>query len=236
MLQVLTLLAVATNCTDFIESGSPPVVCFTCNWGILSSPKAFSCHQQAWCCLLLVCGGTGLSWVRDGVNLRLEIGICSLGPPDSNDLAAAAAAAAANSSHNHAHAHHDHEDRQQGGLGHIADHCEDQCSSECSHQSKRQRTEKLDPTQQQQQLQQQWPEKRLEIIAASPVPAHAEVHNTYGEHSNAELVHKYGFCLPQNPFDEVQLAPSWSWLLLEVGRLDHDRRFEEHIQWLQQHR
>lgn len=35
----------------------------------------------------------------------------------------------------------------------------------------------------------------LEIVAASPVPAGAEVHNTYGEHGNAELVNKYGFAL-----------------------------------------
>lgn len=35
----------------------------------------------------------------------------------------------------------------------------------------------------------------LEIVAASPVSAGAEVHNTYGEHGNAELVNKYGFAL-----------------------------------------
>lgn len=33
-----------------------------------------------------------------------------------------------------------------------------------------------------------------------------QVHNTYGEHSNAELLRKYGFALPANPFDSVTLA------------------------------
>ncbi|PSC69948.1 SET domain-containing [Micractinium conductrix] len=43
-------------------------------------------------------------------------------------------------------------------------------------------------------------EDTLEIVAGSAVPAGAEVHNTYGELGNAELVKKYGFALRQNPF------------------------------------
>ena len=38
-----------------------------------------------------------------------------------------------------------------------------------------------------------------------PVPPGCEVHNTYGEHGNAELVAKYGFALRQNPFTAVAL-------------------------------
>ena len=38
-------------------------------------------------------------------------------------------------------------------------------------------------------------EEVLEIIAASSIRAGSEVHNTYGEHGNAELVKKYGFSL-----------------------------------------
>ncbi|EFN55406.1 hypothetical protein CHLNCDRAFT_134525 [Chlorella variabilis] len=45
----------------------------------------------------------------------------------------------------------------------------------------------------------------LQIVAASAVPAGAEVHNTYGELGNAELVKKYGFALRYNPFTAVQL-------------------------------
>ncbi|KAL4428485.1 hypothetical protein ABPG75_002574 [Micractinium tetrahymenae] len=48
-------------------------------------------------------------------------------------------------------------------------------------------------------------EHTLEIVAASAVPAGAEVHNTYGELGNAELVKKYGFALRQNPFTAVGL-------------------------------
>ncbi len=45
----------------------------------------------------------------------------------------------------------------------------------------------------------------LEIVAASDVAAGAEIHNTYGEHGNADLVRLYGFALRNNPFDEVRL-------------------------------
>ena len=45
----------------------------------------------------------------------------------------------------------------------------------------------------------------LQVIAASDVPAGAEILNTYGELGNAELVIKYGFALLCNPFNSVQL-------------------------------
>ena len=45
----------------------------------------------------------------------------------------------------------------------------------------------------------------LQILAASSVPKGAEVHNTYGELGNAELVNKYGFALRNNPFSVVLL-------------------------------
>lgn len=45
----------------------------------------------------------------------------------------------------------------------------------------------------------------LEIVAASEVANGDEVHNTYGELSNCDLVQKYGFALDNNQFDVVQL-------------------------------
>lgn len=36
----------------------------------------------------------------------------------------------------------------------------------------------------------------------------AEIHNTYGEHSNAELLYKYGFVLEENPFDAITVTPT----------------------------
>ncbi|GIL53585.1 hypothetical protein Vafri_9195, partial [Volvox africanus] len=43
----------------------------------------------------------------------------------------------------------------------------------------------------------------LDIVAAQPLTKGAEVFNTYGEHGNSELVNKYGFALPYNPFNEL---------------------------------
>jgi len=48
-------------------------------------------------------------------------------------------------------------------------------------------------------------EHSLEIVAASDITAGSEIYNTYGELGNSELVHKYGFCLPDNPFTVVCL-------------------------------
>lgn len=48
----------------------------------------------------------------------------------------------------------------------------------------------------------------LKIIAASPIERGKEIFNTYGELGNAELVKKYGFCVPENPFTFVSLDKS----------------------------
>lgn len=45
----------------------------------------------------------------------------------------------------------------------------------------------------------------VQIVAASDVPKGAEIHNTYGELGNADLVSKYGFALSDNPFSAVIL-------------------------------
>jgi N-lysine methyltransferase SETD6 len=37
----------------------------------------------------------------------------------------------------------------------------------------------------------------LEIVAACDLTSGQEIHNTYGEHSNSELVARYGFALPR---------------------------------------
>ena len=46
----------------------------------------------------------------------------------------------------------------------------------------------------------------LEIKAAQSLAKGAEIHNTYGELSNDELLQKYGFCLEKNVFDLVPLS------------------------------
>jgi SET domain-containing protein 6 len=76
-------------------------------------------------------------------------------------------------------------------------------------------------------------------VAASAVPAGQEIHNTYGEHSNAELLRKYGFALPANPFDSVTLPPD-----ALVGRAaaalgaagGGEREARRRVRWLRGHR
>ena len=53
----------------------------------------------------------------------------------------------------------------------------------------------------------------LQIVAASALVAGQEIHNTYGEYGNSELVYKYGFALRHNPFDSVSVDKS---LLLDT--------------------
>ncbi|KAK9855763.1 hypothetical protein WJX84_004167, partial [Apatococcus fuscideae] len=53
------------------------------------------------------------------------------------------------------------------------------------------------------------------IVAASELMAGQEIHNTYGEYGNSELVYKYGFALRDNPFDSVSIDKQ---LLLETAK------------------
>jgi hypothetical protein len=84
----------------------------------------------------------------------LEIGICSMGPPDSRELPLAPGATAAAA---------------------VA-------AGEAAAANEQPAKKRKVQQQQQQEVQhgrQQWPERRLEIVAASAVAAGAEVHNTY---------------------------------------------------------
>ena len=49
------------------------------------------------------------------------------------------------------------------------------------------------------------PDDALCLVMRNPVAAGREVCNTYGEVPNAALVHDYGFAVPGNPFDIVNL-------------------------------
>ncbi|KAI5995675.1 hypothetical protein EDD15DRAFT_616255 [Pisolithus albus] len=46
----------------------------------------------------------------------------------------------------------------------------------------------------------------LEMRMIRSVPPHSEVFNTYGSLSNATLLTRYGFMLPENEFDVVRLG------------------------------
>ncbi|KAL4062471.1 hypothetical protein J3A83DRAFT_1819704 [Scleroderma citrinum] len=46
----------------------------------------------------------------------------------------------------------------------------------------------------------------LEMRTVRPVPPHSEVFNTYGSLSNAALLTRYGFMLPENEFDTIRMV------------------------------
>ena len=46
----------------------------------------------------------------------------------------------------------------------------------------------------------------LDMCAVKPIPPRSEVFNTYGALSNAELISRYGFVLPENEHDIVRLS------------------------------
>lgn len=104
----------------------------------------------------------------DGINLRLEIGICSMGPADSRELPPAPGTAPAPPA--------------AAAVRVAADGSNDTAAPEeqpATKKRKVQQQQQPDEGQQGASGQQQWPEKRLEIVAASAVCAGAEVHNTY---------------------------------------------------------
>ena len=74
----------------------------------------------------------------------------------------------------------------------------------------------------------------LQVIAAFDVPQGQEIHNTYGELGNADLVSKYGFALPHNPFDTVQLDKGQ--LLEAASTLMTQRSFRRRRKFLEQER
>lgn len=47
-----------------------------------------------------------------------------------------------------------------------------------------------------------------QIVAACALSKGQEIFNTFGELENSELVCKYGFALPNNPFNSVHLSKS----------------------------
>ena len=68
----------------------------------------------------------------------------------------------------------------------------------------------------------------LQIVAAQSLKAGQEVHNTYGEHSNGQLLNKHGFTLKDNPFDIVEVRCEC------VSTLDHKSAVScQDIAWVQ---
>lgn len=79
----------------------------------------------------------------------------------------------------------------------------------------------------------------MQVIAASDVAAGHEIHNTYGELGNADLVSKYGFALRNNPFDAIQLDKQQLVAAARKGAARHKvtkRSFQRRLQFLQDER
>ncbi|KAJ1878412.1 hypothetical protein H4R99_005110 [Coemansia sp. RSA 1722] len=58
----------------------------------------------------------------------------------------------------------------------------------------------------------------LDMVVFKPCKANGEVFNTYGEHGSAYLLHRYGFCDTQNPFESVSLDPEMVFQALAVAK------------------
>ena len=74
-------------------------------------------------------------------------------------------------------------------------------------------------------------EEGLEIRAAQTITKGHEIHNTYGELSNEELLSKYGFCVLDNTFDSVLLEKEV--ILEEVSKAIPSSTFKERSQLIQ---
>lgn len=81
----------------------------------------------------------------------------------------------------------------------------------------------------------------LRILTASPIAAGREVHNTYGELGNRDLLEKYGFTLRENPHDSVtlELQPLWDWGAARHGAGEWQARrgfLDANTPWLRRRR
>ncbi|KFM23719.1 Ribosomal N-lysine methyltransferase 3 [Auxenochlorella protothecoides] len=81
----------------------------------------------------------------------------------------------------------------------------------------------------------------LRILTASPIGEGREVHNTYGELGNRDLLEKYGFTLPENPHDSVtlELEALWAWGAARHGAREWEARrafLDANTPWLRRKR
>ena len=74
----------------------------------------------------------------------------------------------------------------------------------------------------------------MQIVAAQPLCGGQEIYNCYGELSNCELLLKYGFALPDNPFSAVELDKT---IIQDAARSAHGvKKFGTRRQFLVDHR
>lgn len=71
-------------------------------------------------------------------------------------------------------------------------------------------------------------------MAACPLAQGQEILNTFGELGNSELVSKYGFALPNNPFSNVHLRKND--LLSESRKILVEEQYQDRISYLEDQR
>ena len=74
----------------------------------------------------------------------------------------------------------------------------------------------------------------LQIVAACSLAKGEEIFNTFGELENTELVCKYGFALPNNPFNSVHLNKEV--LLQQTEALIGSKQLKRRQQYLEEKR
>lgn len=70
------------------------------------------------------------------------------------------------------------------------------------------------------------PEECVDITTTNFVKSGMEIFNSYGDLSNAFLLARYGFCIEQNPYDVINLAPE----ILKFKK-QNKRKFQERFEW-----
>lgn len=74
----------------------------------------------------------------------------------------------------------------------------------------------------------------MQIVAACSLSRGEEIFNTFGELDNTELVCKYGFALPNNPFNCVHLSKAG--LLKEAETLVGKKQLKRREDYLEEQR
>lgn len=72
----------------------------------------------------------------------------------------------------------------------------------------------------------------IQVQVCSAVKAGREIFNTYGEFGNAELLNKYGFVVPGNPFDAIEVDHGATVNVLQAAGLVSARQMRRRLMFM----
>jgi len=75
-------------------------------------------------------------------------------------------------------------------------------------------------------------ESTVQVMVMSPIQTGAEIMNTYGEYGNAELLQKYGFVVPGNPFDTLYIDHGAAITVMQSTGIVSRRQMRKRLQFL----